>query len=75
MKTGIVKSYNELSRYGFITVDGGYTTSDGFPAKDIFVHESGLTYRIQKGDAVTFKIVEGKKGLMASEVQRHLAIH
>jgi CspA family cold shock protein len=70
MKTGTVKSYSELSRYGFITVDGGYMSAEGFMAKDLFVHESGLTYRIQTGDAVTFEITQGKKGLMATNVKR-----
>lgn len=70
MKTGIVKSYNELSKYGFITVDGGYLSAEGFKAKDLFVHESGLTYRIKAGDEVTFLIMQGKKGLMASDVKR-----
>ena len=70
MKTGIVKSFNELSKYGFITVDGNYTTADGFTAKDIFVHETGLTCEIRKGDKVTFMITEGKKGLIAIDVKK-----
>ncbi len=70
MKTGIVKSYNELSKYGFITVDGNYITEDGFTAKDIFFHETGLTYRAKQGDSVTFVIEKGKKGLIAVNVKQ-----
>ncbi len=70
MKSGIVKSYNEQSRYGFITVDGGYTNTEGFLARDIFFHDSGMTYRAEKGDNVTFRIEQGKKGLLAVEVKK-----
>jgi CspA family cold shock protein len=62
MKTGKIKSYNELSKYGFITVDG--------TGEDIFVHESGLTCLVRKGDAVSFMITEGKKGPNATNVKR-----
>jgi CspA family cold shock protein len=70
VKTGTVKSYNELSKYGFITVEGGYTNAEGFTAKDIFVHETGLTCQIRKGDTVSFMITEGKKGLQATNVKQ-----
>lgn len=70
MKTGTVRFYNELSKYGFITVDGHYITADGFTAKDIFVHESGLTCPINNGDKVSFEIGKGRKGLQATNVKQ-----
>ena len=69
MKTGTVRFYNEASKYGFITVDGHYVTADGFTAKDIFVHESGLTCDVRMGDKVSFENGKGKKGLMAINVK------
>ncbi len=62
MKTGIVKSFNELSKYGFIKVDE--------TGEEIFVHESGLTCLIRKGDKVMFMITDGKKGPNATNVKR-----
>lgn len=70
LKTGTVKSFSEERQYGFISVDGGYTNGEGFQARDIFFHESGMTYRVQTGDEVSFRIEMGKKGLMAVEVKR-----
>ena len=62
MKTGTIKSFNELSKYGFIIVDD--------TKEEIFVHESGLTCLVRKGDKVTFMITEGKKGPNATNVKR-----
>ena len=55
MKTGVVKSFNEQNKYGFIIVDGTF--------EEIFVHSSELRDQIRKGDKVTFEVVEGKKGM------------
>ena len=69
MKSGIIKLYNETSKYGFITVDGHYTNAEGFTTKDIFFHEKGLTYKAQIGDSVTFEIENGKKGFVSIDVK------
>ncbi len=60
---GNVKWFNPRKGYGFIaTLDG----------RDIFVHYSSISgdgYKtLTEGDAVTFDIVEGDKGLRADNV-------
>ena len=64
MPEGTVKWFNSRKGYGFIS------TSDG---KDVFVHYANITgqggYKtLNEGDAVTFDIVEGEKGLRAENV-------
>jgi CspA family cold shock protein len=60
---GTVKWFNPRKGYGFIA------TPDG---RDIFVHYSSISsngYKtLAEGDAVTFEIVEGDKGLRAENV-------
>jgi len=60
---GKVKWFNPRKGYGFIA------TPDG---RDIFVHYSSISgdgYKtLTEGDAVTFDIVEGDKGLRAENV-------
>jgi len=60
---GSVKWFNPRKGYGFIA------TPDG---RDIFVHYSSISgngYKtLTEGDAVTFDIVEGDKGLRAENV-------
>lgn len=62
MNTGTVKFFNEAKGFGFIVSD-----SD---SKEYFVHISGLVDEINEGDAVTFELKEGKKGLNAVDVKR-----
>lgn len=51
-----------MSKYGFIKVDE--------TGEDVFVHETGLTCEICKGDKVTFNITEVKKGINATNMKR-----
>lgn len=69
-KHGKVKWFNESKGYGFITVD-----DDGSgEAQDCFVHYSAIDgdgYRtLTEGEAVTFELVQGQKGLAAEKVRR-----
>jgi CspA family cold shock protein len=63
MAEGKVKWFNTRKGYGFIATDDG---------ADIFVHYSNITaegYKtLTEGDAVTFDVVEGEKGLRAENV-------
>ncbi|MCB0459610.1 MAG: cold shock domain-containing protein [Flavobacteriaceae bacterium] len=61
MKKGTVKFFNESKGFGFITEEGSNN--------EYFVHVSGLTSEINKGDAVEFELKEGKKGLNAVNVK------
>ncbi|MBM4028039.1 MAG: cold shock domain-containing protein [Planctomycetes bacterium] len=63
MSEGKVKWFNARKGYGFIG------TSDG---RDVFVHYSSIASdgfkTLDEGDAVEFDIVEGEKGLRATNV-------
>ena len=61
MATGTVKFFNNVKGFGFITDNEG--------GKEHFVHVSGLVDKIKDGDAVTFELQEGKKGLNAVNVK------
>ncbi|MBI9058864.1 MAG: cold shock domain-containing protein [Labilibaculum sp.] len=61
MPTGTVKFFNESKGFGFIKND----ETD----EDIFVHVTGLIDKINEGDAVTYDVVEGKKGMNAVNVK------
>lgn len=65
MPTGTVKWFNNAKGYGFILPDGG--------GDDLFAHYSAIEmegYRTLKaGQQVTFDIVEGDKGLHATNIQ------
>ncbi len=64
MATGTVKWFNESKGFGFIA------PSDG--GDDVFVHFSAIQgngFRtLAEGQAVTFEVTEGPKGLQASNV-------
>ncbi len=63
---GVVKWFSKQKGYGFITPDG---QEDG---KDVFVHfsaiEGGGFKTLREGARVSFEIVDGDKGLQASNV-------
>jgi len=63
MIEGTVKFFNTLKNFGFITGDDG---------KEYFVHSSGLKegIGIKEGDKVSFKAVNGDKGIRAEEVEK-----
>ncbi len=61
MSTGTVKFFNESKGYGFIV--------DEDSKKEYFVHISGLVDEVKQGDAVSFELKEGKKGLNAVSVK------
>ena len=60
---GTVKWFNDAKGFGFISRDNG---------PDVFVHFSAITgggfKSLQEGQKVTFKVVQGQKGLQADEV-------
>ena len=60
--TGTVKFFIESKGFGFITNDE--------TQEEIFVHISSLNgLEIKEGDKVTYSEVEGKKGMVAADVQ------
>jgi len=68
MSEGKVKWFNTRKGYGFISTEDG---------TDIFVHYSNISgdgYKtLVEGDAVSFDIVEGEKGLRAENVVQQSA--
>ena len=63
MVEGTVKFFNSMKHFGFIAGDDG---------KEYFVHTSGLKEgaSITEGDKVSFKVVQGDRGLKAEEVEK-----
>ena len=65
MSTGTVKWFNDAKGFGFITpADGG---------DDLFAHFSEIKAdgfkSLQDGQQVSFDVVQGKKGLQASNIE------
>ncbi len=62
-QTGTVKWFNDAKGFGFISRENG---------EDVFVHFraiQGTGFRsLQEGQKVSFKVVQGQKGLQADEV-------
>ncbi len=60
--TGTVKFFNVSKGYGFITNDD--------TGKDIFVHATSLNgIELNEGDKVDYEEEQGKKGIVATQVQ------
>ena len=61
--TGTVKRFNDAKGFGFITTEGG---------EDVFVHFTAIQgngFRsLSEGASVEFEVVQGPKGLQASNV-------
>lgn len=66
MANGTVKWFNESKGFGFITQD------DGGP--DVFAHYSEISGNgfksLAEGDAVSFDVVQGDKGLKATNIEK-----
>jgi cold shock protein len=64
MEQGTVKWFNDAKGFGFISRQSG---------EDVFVHFSAIQSNgfksLQEGQAVSFSVVKGPKGLQAEAVQ------
>ena len=65
MKQGIVKWFNAEKGFGFITQEDG---------ADVFAHFSALQSdgfkTLDEGQAVTFEVEEGQRGLQATNIEK-----
>ena len=62
MQEGTVKFFNDAKGFCFITIKE--------TGNEIFVHTSNLVDDIRENDKVSFKVEQGQKGLMATNVRR-----
>ncbi len=64
MSKGTVKFFNEAKGFGFI--------KDEETSQDFFVHITGIVDEVQikENDEVIFDIIEGKRGMQASNVKK-----
>ena len=60
MNKGTVKFFNDEKGYGFISPEDG--------SKDVFVHKTGTTTRINEGDQISYEVEDGQKGPSAVNV-------
>ena len=63
-QTGTVKWFNDAKGFGFITPESGPVVFVNFRS----IQGTGFK-SLQEGQKVTFKVVQGQKGLQADEVQ------
>ena len=64
MASGIVKWFNETKGFGFITPDAG--------GEELFAHYSAIQTEgfkvLKENQRVTYDVVQGQKGLQASNI-------
>jgi CspA family cold shock protein len=65
MSKGTVKWFNDAKGFGFISQENG---------EDVFVHHTAIQMdgfrTLKEGDRVEFEVVQGPKGLQASNVRK-----
>ena len=61
MQEGTVKFFNTEKGFGFIKPDNS--------SEDLFVHANGLIDEIRENDKVQFETEQGRKGLIAINVE------
>lgn len=65
MAQGVVKWFNDVKGFGFITPDDG--------GEELFAHFSAIEMKgfksLKEGQKVTFEVVEGPKGKQATHIK------
>ena len=65
MAQGVVKWFNDVKGFGFITPDEG--------GEELFAHFSAIEMKgfksLKEGQRVTFEVVEGPKGKQATNIK------